>query len=339
MDDLISIVIPMYNAQEFIAKLLDSILSQTYKKFEVVIVNDGSTDNSLNIVNEYAKKDNRIKVITTPNGGVSRARNIGLQNITGKYFSFLDADDYIEKDMYEKIVDAMKKYNTDVIRCNYKKEDGDFNYISQGNMLDLSNKVIGKEAIKNKIIPYMFENKIEAYTPLIFAKSELLKKVKPFNEDIHMMEDLLFYLDLLLNIENIYFLDCCCYHYIFRSSSNSKRRDKLMRNLNDTLKVVNIVENFLEENSFTEKVYDQVHYIYSTMIVKYILRTFQKEDEYKLSYEKMKELLSSSEIIRIIKNVNFPDTNIYIKTAGELIQNKEYNKLYNYGIEISNIQI
>ncbi len=339
MDDLISIVIPMYNAQEFIAKLLDSILAQTYKKFEVVIVNDGSTDNSLNIVNEYAKKDNRIKVITTPNGGVSRARNIGLKNITGKYFSFLDADDYIEKDMYEKIVDAMKKYNTDVIRCNYKKEDGDFNYISQGNMLDLSNKVIGKEAIKNKIIPYMFENKIEAYTPLIFAKSELLKKVKPFNEDIHMMEDLLFYLDLLLNIENIYFLDCCCYHYIFRSSSNSKRRDKLMRNLNDTLKVVNIVENFLEENSFGEKIYDQVHYIYSTMIVKYILRTFQKEDEYKLSYEKMKELLCDSEIIRIMKNVNFPDTNIYIKTAGELIQNKEYNKLYNYGIEISNIKI
>lgn len=339
MDDLISIVIPMYNAQEFIAKLLDSILSQTYKKFEVVIVNDGSTDNSLNIVNEYAKKDNRIKVITTPNGGVSRARNIGLKNITGKYFSFLDADDYIEKDMYEKIVDAMKKYNTDVIRCNYKKEDGDFNYISQGNMLNLSNKVIGKEAIKNKIIPYMFENKIEAYTPLIFAKSELLKKVKPFNEDIHMMEDLLFYLDLLLNIENIYFLDYCCYHYIFRSSSNSKRRDKLMRNLNDTLKVVNIVENFLEENSFGEKIYDQVHYIYSTMIVKYILRTFQKEDEYKLSYEKMKELLCDSEIIRIMKNVNFPDTNIYIKTAGELIQNKEYNKLYNYGIEISNIKI
>ena len=339
MDDLISIVIPVYNQEKYISKLLDSLINATYKNLEIVIVNDGSTDGSLDIINDYAKKDKRIKVISTPNGGVSRARNIGLHNITGKYFSFLDSDDYIEKDMYEKIMEIMKSYDVDVIRCNYIKEDGEFNFLSKGNMHSLSNKVIDKEKIKEEVIPCLFESSIEAYTPLIFAKTKLLETVKPFREDIHMMEDLLFYIDLLSNIDNIYFLDYCAYHYIYRSSSSSKRRDWILRNLNDTLEVVKIVEEFLDKNMYDTKIYNQVHYIYSTMIVKYILRTFQKEDEYMLEFDKMKEILSNSEIQRIINGVEFPDTNEYIKEAGILIQEKNYENLYEYGKKVSNIQI
>lgn len=339
MDDLISIIIPMYNSQDFIGKLLESLINQTYKNLEIIVVNDGSTDNSLLVVEEFAKHDSRIKVITTKNGGVSRARNIGLENVKGEYFSFLDSDDYIDLDMYEKIISKMKEVNTDAIRINYVKEDEKFNHISQGNMLNLKNKILDKEMIRKELIPYMFENKIEAYTPLLFIKRELLDELKAFNEDIHMMEDLLFYLDLLLKVNDIYFLDYKSYHYIFRVSSNTKRRDKLMINLNDTLKVVKMVEEFLEQNNFPDSLYSQVYYIYSTMIVKYILRTFQKSDEYFLSYDELVDILQNKEIHRIINRVQIIPDNEYIKQALGLMQLKKYSELYKYAQSIKDIAI
>ena len=325
MNGLLSIIVPMYNSEKFIEKLLDTIVKQTYKNIEVIIVNDGSTDNSLNIALEYASKDDRIKIITTTNCGVSSARNTGLK--------------YIELDMFEKIIDKISSINAQAIRVNYIKEDSEFNYLSQGNLYGLQNHMLTNQEIKNKLIPYIFESKIEAYSPLLLIKSDILKKIKPFNETINMMEDLLFYLDLLLNIDNIYLFDYPCYHYVVRDSSNSKRRDKLLSNLNDTVKVVNLVEQFLNNNNFNNDIYNQVYYIYSTMIVKYILRTFQKDDEYKLNLTDVISILKREDVNKIISKVKLNLKNEYIDTSLKLIKSKRYEEFYEYALSISNIKI
>ena len=336
---LISIIIPMFNSEKFISKLLDTVINQTYSNIEIIIINDGSTDNSLNIVKKYAESDDRIKIISTENRGVSSARNLGLKNVRGEYFTFLDSDDYIELDSYEKMINLMKSTNTDSMRINYVKEDENFNFIKFGDMYDLKDKLLKKEEIKNKLIPYVFDNKIEAYTPLLLVRSKLLNKINLFKEDVHMMEDMLFYLDLLSKVDNIYFFDLPAYHYILREVSNSKRRDKLLVNLYDTLKVVRYVEQFLYSKKYSKDIYDQVYFIYSTMIVKYLLRTFQKEDEYFLSYEDIVKILDNVEVKRIIKKVKICSENEYINNSFKLISSENYDEFYKYALSIKDIKI
>ena len=339
INDLISIIIPMYNSENYIGKLLESLINQTYKNLEIIIVDDGSSDNSLKKALEYEKKDKRIKIITQKNSGVSSARNVGLKNVKGEYFTFLDSDDYIEFDMYEKMMNTMVKVNTDVIRINYVKETENCDYISEGNLFDLKDKILNKTQIKDKLIPYLFENKIEAYTPLLLIKSDLLNKIKPFIEDIHIMEDLLFYLDLLSNINTIYFLDIKSYHYILRSSSSSKRRDRLLLNLRDTIKVIKHVISYLKRNNLDESVYKKVYLVYSSMIVKYLLRTFQENDEYYLTFNQLCDILDTLELSKIFSNVNLSSNNEYIDKSINLILNKKYDEFYKYALSIRNIKI
>lgn len=99
----ISIIVPIYNVEKYLPKCIESILSQTFTNFELILVNDGSKDRSGIICDEYASKDNRIKVIHKENGGVSSARNSGVDLASGKYIGFVDPDDYIKKDMYERL--------------------------------------------------------------------------------------------------------------------------------------------------------------------------------------------------------------------------------------------
>ena len=115
----VSIIIPVYNMEDKLSKCLDTVVNQTYKNIEIIIINDGSKDNSLDIINDYAKKDSRIKVINQKNSGISVARNNGLNIATGKYICFADSDDYVEYDMIEKLLHCVKENKADICVCNY----------------------------------------------------------------------------------------------------------------------------------------------------------------------------------------------------------------------------
>ena len=104
MNNLISVIVPIYNSEKYLPKCIESILSQTYKNLELILINDGSTDNSLNICNYYKSLDNRIIVIDKPNEGVSATRNLGIKIAKGDYLGFVDSDDYIEDNMYEVLL-------------------------------------------------------------------------------------------------------------------------------------------------------------------------------------------------------------------------------------------
>lgn len=103
-NDLISIVVPIYNVQDYLERCIQSIISQTYKNIEIILVDDGATDNSGKLCDEYLKKDERIKVIHKENGGLSDARNVGKENANGKYIAFIDSDDYIRTKFYRNLV-------------------------------------------------------------------------------------------------------------------------------------------------------------------------------------------------------------------------------------------
>lgn len=116
---LISVIVPVYNVEQYLNKCIDSIINQTYKNLEIILVNDGSTDNSSIICDEYANKDRRIKVIHKSNGGLSDARNAGIDAAKGKYIGFIDSDDWVEIDMYSKLYSIASKENVDIAQCDF----------------------------------------------------------------------------------------------------------------------------------------------------------------------------------------------------------------------------
>lgn len=119
MDKLISVIVPIYKVEEYLPKCLDSIICQTYKNLEIILVNDGSPDNCPYICDEYAKRDSRIKVIHQKNAGLSAARNSGLDIATGNYVAFVDSDDFIHEKMYEIMMHSLIKENADIAVCGY----------------------------------------------------------------------------------------------------------------------------------------------------------------------------------------------------------------------------
>ena len=131
MNDLITVVINVYNGEKYISKCLESVLNQTYKNLEILIINDGSTDNTLKVIKKY--KDSRIKIITQKNIGISLSRNVGIDNFKGEYVFYVDSDDYIEEDTIEYLYNICKKYNVLISTCRSK------------DIYDYNNKIINKK--------------------------------------------------------------------------------------------------------------------------------------------------------------------------------------------------
>ncbi|WP_052417896.1 glycosyltransferase family 2 protein [Jejuia pallidilutea] len=118
MNFKVSVVVPVYNVEKYLHRCVDSLLKQSYKNLEIILINDGSLDSSGEICDELAKKDHRIKVVHQKNGGLSAARNTGLNHVTGDYISFIDSDDWIEQSMYEEMLYYAYNHNLDIIECD-----------------------------------------------------------------------------------------------------------------------------------------------------------------------------------------------------------------------------
>lgn len=235
---LISIIIPVYNIDKYIARCLDSVINQSYTNLEIIVVNDGSTDETLNVLNQYLFKDSRIKIINKENEGVSKARNTGIDNAKGDYIGFVDGDDVIEKDMYKTLLELMIKYNASISHCGYQMVFPDrIDKYYGTEQLKIQNNFDGvKDLIEGKIIEPGTCNKL--------YHKKILSGIR-FNSDIRINEDLLFnYYAFSKSLKSV-FLDIPFYNYMIRkgSASTSKwNENKIM----DPIKVV-------EEMISTEK--------------------------------------------------------------------------------------
>lgn len=202
----ISVIIPVYNAEKYIEKCIDSIICQTYKEIEIIAVNDGSEDNSLSLLQKY--KD-VIKIIDKPNSGVSNTRNMGLQHANGEYIMFVDSDDWLDKDC---IYDCLKKsQNADIIRfkLNYVYSNGS-SFIEEDDFLNetLIDKTQFKDTIYTKILTGIALNSI---CRTIF-KRRVLEGIK-FREDLKTAEDLIFNIEAFSNANSFIYISKGYYNY------------------------------------------------------------------------------------------------------------------------------
>lgn len=243
--DKISIIVPVYNLEKYVENCLDSILRQTYQNLEVIVVNDGSTDHSLNVINNAAAKDSRIKVISGRNEGVSKARLKGIRLATGDWIGFVDGDDYIEPDMYEHLIDNARKYSADISHCGYQMifPKGHIDYYYNTKEIRLQNN---KEGIKDLLEGTRIE---PGLCNKLFRRS-LFENVLSHQDtlrDIRVNEDLLMNYWLFKASNTSIFEDICPYHYLLRDSSGS--RSDTPNRVNDPLKVTDIIRTDLKNNT------------------------------------------------------------------------------------------
>lgn len=268
MDKKVSIIIPAYNAENHINKCIFSVINQSYKNIEIILVNNGSTDNTLNICMQWAKKDSRIKILDQKNKGVSNARNQGIKQAIGEYIVFVDSDDYLQDNSVEILYNHIENKDIDVVYCDYynvtKKE-----IIACEEILDY--KVYHAQDI-SIVIRNMFGGG-RYYSSIwrgIYKKSIIDEKELRFKQ-MKYAEDLLYNIEYLINCNNIEIISDKLYCYV---QNNDSSLQKLKHNVEEIKKVP--------------------YEIYQT------LKKYQCEDNYLLEIEKEIELS-----IRRIFDINY----------------------------------
>lgn len=233
-EDKVSIVIPIYNREKFLNKCINSVISQTYKNIELILVNDGSTDGSLNICKEYKKQDSRIIIIDSANGGVSAARNKGISVATGKYLMFVDSDDYIEMNMVDAMVKKQKETEAELVICDLYFENIN-KYVSKKNK-SYEEDMIGRDIAMISILSIK-----KNFYGFLWNKLFLTNLVKENNlkleNKIHFREDLLFCTSYVLYINSVAYIKEKYYHYVIHENAattnlNEDEKNKLKNKLN-----------------------------------------------------------------------------------------------------------
>lgn len=243
-NDLISIIVPVYNLENELPRCLDSILAQSYQSVEVIVVDDGSSDNSARVMRQYAERDERVKPVFQSNGGVTSARLHGVRESSGQWIGFVDGDDEIESDMYERLLKNAVAYHADISHCGYQMcfEDGRIHYFHNTGILAQQDEITAlKELLSGSRIEPGLCNKL--FHKTLFQSLLHGEAVPP---DIKINEDLLMNYLLFSAAKQTVFEDWCPYHYIVRSASASRAKLNPHR-IYDPIKVKEIIRPIAPE--------------------------------------------------------------------------------------------
>jgi len=288
----VSVIVPVYNVEDYLEKCLDSLVNQTLKEIEIIVVNDGSPDNSQKIIDKYTKKYKNIKSYEKVNGGLSDARNYGIKKTSGEYIAFVDSDDYVTTDMYEKMYQKAIKDNLDIVVCNSVNLYDDNTQIEIKSNLNYSN-----DPIKNYLIAAPMAC-TRIYKREIFKNIEFKKEI--YYEDLELTPKLVKY------TKNIDFVDEGLYYYYQRTGSIMKQKD-----WNDKLlDIFDVLES--NKKALYNDYPEEIEYMYITHLLRTATLRF-------LDYPNKSTLINKT--VLTIKE-NFPNwkKNIYFKKSSKKLQ-------------------
>lgn len=243
MEDLISVIVPIYNKETYLKICLESILQQSYKNLQIILINDGSTDESGNICQQY--KDNRIQYIVTKNRGAACARNQGIDLAKGKYISFIDADDYIAPDYYEQLYYLLNKYQAQIAVGKYKRVDENTKHIFTKTTPNIKN-MTGKESL---IELYGKEDEEHVNMVIMCNKlfhKDLFKEIRYIPGRIIDDETIIY--RLLDKSKSVVQTDQILYAYV-QSKNSVMRQDFAIKRLEDTILVYDEIIDYFKTNS------------------------------------------------------------------------------------------
>lgn len=329
----VSIIIPIYNAQIYLKKCLDSVMGQTLREIEIILINDGSIDNSLNICKEYARKDKRIKVIDKENKGVSKARNTGLLYAKGEYVTFIDSDDCIEHNMIEELYNSATANNAEFCMCNYVKENnGKILYIDSS----IYKKVLEGNDIKNYLLIPLIEREDNQKEHILgnfrgplgkLFKKDIIEKYNiKFKKDLIIGEDFIFNLEFLIHTNKAVINQGFYYHYLINTNSATMRYKKdcwksIYRN------IILYLKDFLKNNNLCLEAKGKV----DKLIIKYFLMSIINEgrkNNPKSRVEKINAIREMCEDKIIMNSLKSVDLSLYGKRNNLILFLAKYKLPY-----------
>ncbi len=305
----VSVIVPFYNVEGYIEKCLETLVNQTLQEIEIILVNDGSKDRSINIVKKFlANYPEKIVYLEKENGGLSDARNYAIPYAKGEYIAFLDSDDYVEKDMYEKMYELAKKENSDMVECDF--------YWAYPDKVkeDIGEIYKGKKDMLKKV-------RVVAWNKLI--KREILEKTKIEFPKGYRYEDVEFTYKLIPHLEKISFLKRPCIHYIQREGSISNSQNERTKEIFDVLQ--HVIDYYKKNNIYdeykTELEYIYVRYAFCSSLLRIVKIQDNKLEEelLKLTWDNVNQKFPNwkkNEILRKSKGLSckYKMYNLYMRT-------------------------
>lgn len=331
---MISIIVPIYKVEKYIKQCVDSIIAQTYKDIEIILVDDGSPDNCPHICDNYAKADSRIKVVHKKNGGLMSARQAGLRAATGDYIGFVDGDDWIEPDMYEQFALAIDKYHPDMLLSefyfSYTNEDG---LSSQ----QLSKPYFEKSDMENEIYPTMlFKDRFYSFgiNPCcwskVFKKELLESNLYKVTSKIKIGEDAAFTYPCLLEANNVAYIDKFLYHYRINDTSMTKAYDQ---NLENTILIpYDILKKVFENCNYDFS--NQLNY-YLIYLINMVIRNEANRDNKKSAADKIRtfsKFIKNEDVIKAAGSIDFSLLPRHTQLIVKFISMKSSVLLYLYSV-------
>ncbi len=330
MQEKISIIIPVYNAEKYIKYCVESILKQTYQNFEIIAVLDGGNDNSEKILESLKNKNNKIKIIKQKNQGAMSARKTGIENATGTYIMFVDSDDWIKKDMLENMI--KRGNNSDVIKCGIEKEE---NGVLKKIKIIEKDKKIKKEKFAKELFPILFSTNFLNNMVSQLIKKDIIEKID-YNTNLRVAEDLNFIIELYQNIQSITILPDTYYHY--RKNEKSAVHTVTYKNVENDLQ--NVIEVFgkifylvrdkkIITNEYKKKAY---LYVFKELTV-YTTKVYYvkgKKDE-KNIFNKAFESQLYKDIIKEISQEDIKEYSSGVKHIMKLFYKNNVNLMLTYG--------
>lgn len=243
----VSVIVPVYNVEEYIEKCLQSLVNQTLEDIEIIVVNDGSPDNSQKIIDKYVKKyPKKVKSFIKENGGQGSARNYGLLKSSGEYISYVDSDDYVEKNMLEDMYVLAKKDNSDIVICG-------------NNVISMDNEILKSESAiiyNNKDLDILF-GKMAVWNK-IYKRELLLKNNIEFRSKV-WYEDIDFTIKLLFDDVKVSFIDKPLYDYLLRPGS-TMNNSNINRNL-ELIQAFDEMISYFKKKSIYNDIYDKLEFL------------------------------------------------------------------------------
>lgn len=313
----VSVIVPVYNVEKYIDKCLNSLVNQTLDDIEIIVVNDGSKDESEKIIKKYKKEYNNIIYVTKENGGLSSARNFGMIYATGEYVAFLDSDDYVDYELYEKMYKKAKEKNYDYVECDFYWEYEDH---------------------KKADVGYRFKNKKEMFAKArVVAWNKLIKRDIIINHKLEFpvglyYEDVEFFYKLIIHINTFAFVKQPLIYYVQRESSIVNKQDKRTKQI---FKVLDNVIKYYKEKGLYEEYKEEIEYTYSRLLLcsslKRILKIkdkITKELLVKETWQKLNNKFPNWKKNKILKSNNSIN-GIYMKSMNNFTF-KIYTKLLSF---------
>ena len=296
----VSVIVPVYNAEKYLQECVDSILNQTLSDLELILVDDGSTDSSPALCDHYVAQDARVKVIHKPNGRAASARNAGLRTAMGEYVAFVDSDDWISPDMYEKMLQT----GADVTLCDYVRFQGEKEFpFTQPNV---AAGFYNKSQIREKIYPHLVMDGIEypitiSNWAMLIKRDIIVKNHLSYREDILISEDAPFGSEVLYCADSFAYLKCERFYY-YRMTEGSASKTYKPWWWDSSLKINEETENFFskcEDYDFTQQIKSNMFYLARAEIY-YIL--CNQELSRKEQNQRIKAVMEHPRVVRMMRD-------------------------------------